>query len=67
MGHKTELVYLDKDDKYMYFEVFHDNVLQGVTYMKRILPLQRKESANEGTTFDWTALREFTENFEEES
>ena len=67
MGHKTELVYLDKDDKYMYFEVFHDNVLQGVTYMKRIVPLQRKESANKGSKFDLGALGEVVKKIEEES
>jgi len=66
MGHKTELVYLDKDDRYMYFEVFQDNTPQGTIYMNRIPPLTRKGTANEGTKFDWTALRELAEKRKEE-
>ena len=42
MSYKTELAFLEKDDKYMYFEVFHNGEAQGTIYVGRVLPLFMK-------------------------
>ncbi len=34
----VEFVFIDKDDKYMYFEVFYGGVAIGTVYLKYIKP-----------------------------
>jgi len=60
MMRNTEFVYLDKDDEYMYFEVFYNGLPEGTIFVKRIIPLRSEKSMNENDKTDWKSLTHST-------